>query len=137
MSQNSPEIMKRAKWVPLSELPKQSDLEFELNPCDDFNDALEEAKKDESMSDFERHLLNLAQQGLKNAPPMKAFDPSAFRDFPLLMGNFRFPYNINTGEPTIDLNHIMINRKLMRAMNLVAMFTGSTLSEFHGGGVGI
>jgi len=60
-------------------------------------------------------------------------DDPIFQEFPLV-NNVRFPYDINTGDSMVDLGRIMLNKKLMKAINKLAAFQGSIMSEFAGGG---
>ncbi|MCL1877050.1 hypothetical protein FWF74_03395 [Candidatus Saccharibacteria bacterium] len=53
---------------------------------------------------------------------------------PLLISRFRFPTNPNTNQPMVDLERIMVNQKLFRAINRPGMFRGQILSEYSGGG---
>lgn len=68
-------------------------------------------------------------------------DPREFIEFkrimqehPMLFSGLRFPMNPNTNEPMIDMDRILVNRRLFCTINKLGMFRGQIMSEYDGEG---
>jgi hypothetical protein len=130
------EILKKRDWVPLSELPKRSEVtvapDRDTDVLSENIDKINSILTSDEMKDMTKIMLDSI---LKRYTPISINPQNIFSEYPLIIDdNMHFPYNINTGKTTVDLDHIMVNQKAMKTMNDVACFRGSIMNEFRGAG---